>query len=73
MSVLLSECIVSCRRIQLFTANIASIASVTPRMRTSLIVAQVKSPKAKYVTSAAARRFTKSNGAQGRIRTSVPR
>jgi hypothetical protein len=83
------------RRTQVFSANIASTASVPKRIRWSLIVFQVKIPKATNAASAIIKRFTRClaslgisvagsrcaharktsqvSGAQGRIRTFVPR
>ncbi len=78
----------SLRRTTLFTANIARMASVTSRIRWSLIVIHDNSARTAYAASAMARRFTRNRftrqrscenpafenpGAQGRIRTSVPR
>ncbi len=71
------------RRATLFTANIARMPSVTRRIRWSLIVIHDNSARTAYAASAMARRFTRNRftrqrsfedpGAQGRIRTSVPR
>jgi hypothetical protein len=90
-----SECSTSFRRTQVFSANIASTATVAKRIRWSLIVFQDKIPKATYAANAMTKRFTRSlaslgisaagsrcaharkapqiPGAQGRIRTFVPR
>jgi hypothetical protein len=76
-------CIASLRRTQVFTANNAKTASVAIRIRVSLNVVSARTAKAAYATSAITNRFTANlifqsffntnTGAQGRIRTFVPR
>jgi hypothetical protein len=61
------------RRTQVFTANIARIANVTKRIRGSLNVVHTRIPSTTYAIKPATKRFTSITGAQGRIRTSVPR
>ena len=73
-----SECITSLRRTQVFNANNARTASVAIRIRVSLNVANASAPNAAYAISAITNRFTtnlmsQQSGAQGRIRTFVPR
>jgi hypothetical protein len=63
----------SFRCIHVFNANIARSANVTSRIRRSLIVVHDRIPKIRYAASPAIKRFTSIHGAQGRIRTSVPR
>jgi hypothetical protein len=69
----LSRCIVSFRRTQVFKANIAKTANVASRTRESLNVIQDKIPSPTNAAIANAKRITSITGAQGRIRTFVPR
>ena len=64
----------SLRRTQVFTANIAKIANVPKRNRGSGNVVNANTPSAVYAANAIANLLvTTKTGAQGRIRTFVPR
>jgi len=61
-------------RTQVLTANIARIAKVPKRNRGSGKVVNAKTPSTVYAANAIANLFvTTKTGAQGRIRTFVPR
>jgi hypothetical protein len=69
----LSGCIVSLRRTQVFNANIAKTAKLAARSRVSLSVIQDNTPSPTNAAIANPKRVTAITGAQGRIRTFVPR
>jgi hypothetical protein len=78
LSAFTSECKTSLRRTTVFTANNASTANEARRSFSSVIVFHDKAASTAYATIAKLKRLIRislpaQTGAQGRIRTSVPR